>query len=561
MCGIAGYIYKNTETFVPKEKIQKMLKAIEHRGPDGYGIYTKGNVSFGMQRLAIIDKMEHTIPYFTYDGKMGIVYNGEVYNHNQIKRNLVIKDKLNYQSDAETVLYSIYEKGIRSSCCEFNGMFAFAVFEPTQNKMTIVRDKSGEKPLYYYEDNEKFLFASEIKAILAIVKPEYNYDILSYKAFEICCGKETLFKNIYTVEPGAYIEFVDGKIKEKTYWKVWDHQIEIPDNEYKIVRELTDLLEDAILLRTRNSVHEIGCLVSGGVDSALVACIAKPDYIYTGHYDINKSFDELYYAKLVANQINKELRIIRPTKEDYVKYQNTIIYYLDQPATWTSFNLFMVFKKASEEVKVIMSGEGADELFGGYHRYHLLNHDQKIFDLPALNEYHFLINKYYGSLESRYARLINRNPNQFDERNTQYIENIVKFYFCKVDGIINGMGLTDFFTSMQILLTMADRMSMFFHIENRSPFLDHRLIQYAFSLNDKYKIKNGITKYILKKVAQRIIPKEIVQRIDKRGFAAPVNIWFDWAKNGQYDRHGYRDSIFEIWKSIYFEKWPILEKS
>jgi len=552
MCGIAGYIYKNSDRIVSKENISKMLKAIEHRGPDGFGIYTKKNVSFGMQRLSIIDTIEHTIPYFTYNGQMGIVYNGEVYNHNQIRQNLLNKDKLKYESDAETVLYAIYEKGIHSSCSEFNGMYAFAVYEPAQNKMILVRDKSGEKPLYYYEDNEKFLFASEIKAILTVVEPQYNYDIKSYKAFEICCGKETLFKNIYSIEPGAYIEFSHGHVKAHDYWKVWDHRIEIPDNENKIVNNLTELLEDSILLRKQNSAHEIGCLVSGGVDSALVACIAKPDYIYTGNYDINKSYDELHYAKLVAEQINKELRIIRPTKEDYIKYQDKIIYYLDQPATWTSFNLFMVFKKASEKVKVVMSGEGADELFGGYHRYHLLNHDQKIFELQALNEYHYLINKYYGSLESRYAKLINRNPNQFDDENNKYIENIVKLYFSKVDGIISGMGLTDFFTSMQILLTMADRMSMVFHIENRSPFLDHRLIQYAFSLNDKYKIKDGITKYILKKVAKKIIPGKIVERIDKRGFVAPVNIWFNWSKNGQYDRLGYRKSVFDIWKKIYF---------
>jgi asparagine synthase (glutamine-hydrolysing) len=214
----------------------------------------------------------------------------------------------------------------------------------------------------------------------------------------------------------------------------------------------------------------------------------------------------------------------------------------------------MVLKRAREDIKVVLSGEGADEMFGGYHRYHLLNHDQKIFELRAMEKYHYLINKYYGSPESRYANLINRNDNQFDEEGRRYLLDVTGHYFGKAETVIHGMGLTDFYTSMQVLLTMADRMSMAFGIENRSPFLDHRVMQYAFSMPEKYKIKDGTTKYIIKKIAEKFIPREIVERIDKRGFVAPLNMWFGWGKGGKYSRSEYRQSVYDDWKRIFFAK-------
>ena len=527
------------------------MAALAHRGPDGDGIFLNAHFGMGMCRLSIIDTKKHKIPYSNEDGCLHLAYNGEVYNHKDIKRNFKENHRILNGSDAETVLHGWEEKGI-SMLYDLNGMYAFALYDQRKNKLTLVRDKSGEKPLYYHEDNEKLVFASEIKAIIRVIKPEINPNPVSYRCFEIPCGRETLFKNIYAIEPGEYLECDNGRVSIHSYWKIWDHLIDVKDDEKKIVSDLTDLLEDAILLRKENSAHQIGCMVSGGVDSALVACICKPDFIYTGNYDINDDFDELRYAQLVAKKINRELIIIKPTKEDYLKYKDTILYHLDMPATWTSFNLYMVLKKARQDIKVILSGEGADEMFGGYHRYHLLNHDQKIFELRAMEKYDYLINKYYGTPESRYTRLINRNENQFDEEGQRYLHQLTEHYFKKAGTVIHGMGLTDFYTTMQILLTMPDRMSMAFGLENRSPFLDHRLLQYAFSMPEKYKIKDGITKYIIKKIAEKFIPLEIVQRIDKRGFVAPLNVWFGWGKDGKYSRTEYKKAIYDDWKQIFF---------
>ena len=553
MCGIAGIFYKSKERKARPETVGRMLGVLAHRGPDGAGVYVDGPFGMGMCRLSIIDEKEHRMPYVNEDGRLRMAYNGEVYNHRDLLAGLEQEHRIVEGSDGETVLHGWEEKGI-SLLDDLNGMYAFAIYDRERKELTLARDKAGEKPLYYYEDSEVFVFASEIKAILAVARPEINPTPVSYRCFEFTSGSETLFKDVHALEPGDYLTHRDGRTSVRSYWKIWDHLIEVKDDEKRILSDLTDLLVDAILLRKENSSHRIGCMVSGGVDSALVACLCEPDYIYTGNYDISEEFDELPYALRVAEKIGRDLVIVRPTREDYLQYKDAILYHLDMPATWTSFNLFMVLRRASRDIRVVLSGEGADELFGGYHRYHLLNHDQKIYELQAMEKYHFLIQKYYGSPEERYAKLVNRNENQFDEEGQRYLIDLIEDYFSRTDGVIHGMGLTDFYTTMQVLLTMADRMSMAFGIENRSPFLDHRLLQYAFSMPEKYKIKDGTTKYIVKKIAEKFIPEEIVNRIDKRGFVAPLNIWFGWGKDGKYSRNEYRNAVYEDWKRIFFGK-------
>lgn len=551
MCGIVGIIYADENREVSHALMEEALLALNHRGPDGKGVYIKKNVGIGMARLAIIDKEEHQLPYCNEDASVYLAYNGEIYNYEDIRGKLKERHEIKFDSDTEIILHAWEEYGLEI-VKDFNGMYAFAVYDTKKEVLTLVRDKVGEKPLYYYVDESKLIFASEIKAIFKLAQLEINTNAVSYRAFEFCCGKETLYKDTYCLEPGEALIYKKGKIDLQKYWKIYDNLITVKDDENQIVRDLTDLLEDAVLLRKKNNVHGFGCLVSGGVDSALMACISKPDYIYTGHYDIDDNFNELYYAELVAKQLKRDLIIVKPQKDDYLKYKDHILFHLDMPCTWTSFNMFMVLKRAKEDIKVVLSGEGVDELFGGYHRYHLLNHDQKIYELKAMEKYNYLIQKYYGTPESRYTKLINRNVNQFDEESNRYLFDMTSYYFSKTESPIHGMGFVDFYTTMQVLLKMADNMSMASSIENRSPFLDYRLVQYAFSLPDKYKINDGITKYIIKKIARKIIPKEIADRIDKRGFAAPINLWFNWGANGQYGREQYKESIYSDWKKVFF---------
>jgi asparagine synthase (glutamine-hydrolysing) len=544
MCGIAGFI-NNEPREHSEARIEKMLESIAHRGPDQneFGIFN--NVTLGMNRLSIVCAKEDSIPYTDVSGRYSVVYNGEIYNHDDIRRTL--KYRFTTPSDAETVLANFIEKGV-ASFNDYNGMYAFALYDSYEDKLYLVRDKVGEKPLYYTHKGKMFLFASEIKTLLLEVDANY-FDALSYKAYEFVVGEETLFEGIESILPGEYLIVNSGKVYKHVYWKIWDNIEPLEDNENKILSNLAELLEDSILLRTKNCAHEYGAFVSGGIDSSLVACIAKPDFLLTAHYDYS-DFDELDYAKLVANQLGKELCIVTPTKEDFLRTQDEIAYHLDTPCTWTSFTLYRLMEEAkSNGMKVMMTGDGADEVFGGYHRYHLLHHDEQIHKLEAMQQYSFMINKYYGSTAERYSKLVNRYENIYDENVQRYVlSQTEKYIGHSANDIVHGMGMHDFYTTMQVLLQMSDRMSMAFAIENRAPFLDHRLIEFAFSMPSKYKINNGITKWALKEVARKFIPKEIVDRIDKRGFSAPVNKWFEWDKQGKYNRNGYKQLAFEDWK-------------
>lgn len=528
-----------------------MLKAMAHRGPDQDGVSTRDHVTLGMVRLSIIDREKHEIPYEASDGSAVIVYNGEIYNHEDIRRLCKRKADLKTGSDAETVLYHYLEKGV-DSFSDYNGMFAFALYDARKGDLYIVRDRTGEKPLYYTRTGSYFAFASEMKALVTLTGPAVNDRCISYEAYEFNTGEETLFKDIQTLMPGEYIKIDrDCRATKHTYWKIWDNLIDLPDNLGRIESRLTDLLVDAIELRTKNCVHRYGVFVSGGVDSALVACIAKPDYVYTCHYTV-EGYDELEYAKIVARKIRKKLVIVSPTSEDFQRTREKIIYHLDTPCTWTSFSLWMLLERAHKDIKVVLSGDGADEIFSGYHRYHLLHHDEQVRRLKALEQYSYLIDRYYGSAAERYARLVNRCENRYDKKVIKYLEKTIQYYFSKMNGdYIHAMGVCDFYTTMQELLQFADRINMAFSVENRSPFLDYRLIQFAFSMPSKYKIKDGVTKWMLKRIAKKFIPRQIAERIDKRGFSAPVNKWFGWGKNGAYDRSDYKKLVYNDWLKVF----------
>jgi len=549
VCGIAGFISKNKK-YNHTQIVSRMLNSISYRGPDQGGIKTYGDVTLGMVRLSIVDKEIHNIPYEDANKKYAIIYNGEIYNHDDLRNLLNNKYEFNTNSDAETALYNYIEKGVYSFN-DYNGMYAFAIYDNLKKTTYLVRDKTGEKPLYYVKGRDYFAFASEIKCLFEVVEPEFNEHAISYDAYEFTVGAETLFKNIYSLEPGEYLEITEGNYSKHEYWKLWDNLIEIEDNEKKIIKQLSELVEDSILLRTKNCVYEFGCFVSGGLDSALIASIAKPDYIYTVHYDYD-DFNELEYAKLLAKKMKKELIVVIPNKEDFLRTREKIAFHLDTPCTWTSFSLWMLLERAKKDVRVVMTGDGADETFSGYHRYLLLYHDEQIKKLETMSKYSYLINKYYGSPIERYLKLINRCENQFDNKVNTYLENSIRYFFDKVNGdIVHSMGLNDFYTTMQVLLQMSDRLCMAFSIENRSPFLDYRLVQFGFSMPSKYKIRDGIPKWALKEVAKKFIPMEIVQRIDKRGFSAPVNRWFEWDKNGKYNRNTYKNIVFDDWRKVF----------
>lgn len=550
MCGIAGFISANKD-YNAGQIVSDMLNRMPYRGPDQTNVKTYRDVTLGMLRLSIIDKETHTIPYEDKSGNFAMVYNGEIYNHDQIRNTLASKYTFKTNSDAETALYNYIHAGTKAFN-DYNGMYAFAVYNGLEDATYVVRDKAGEKPLYYTTGKDYLAFSSEIKCLLGLVKPEFDKEAISYQAYEFVTGKQTLFRNIYCLEPGEYLKCNGKAWTVYSYWKIWDNLIEVPDDRKKLLSALSELIEDAIHLRTKNAVHQFGCFVSGGIDSSLVACISKPDFLYYLHYDYD-DFDELHYAQLVAKKIKRDLIIVTPDKKDFERTRERITYHLDTPCTWTSFSLWMLIERAAKDLKIVMTGDGADEIFAGYHRYHLLHHDEQIHRLQAMKQYSYLIDRYYGSPVDRYVKLVNRSENQYDETVINYLREDIGAYFERANrDVIHSMGINDFYTTMQVLLQMSDRLCMAFSIENRSPFLDYRVIQFGFSMPSKYKIKDGVTKWALKEVAKKFIPKEIVKRIDKRGFSAPVNRWFKWDRHGKYDRSSYRKLVLADWQKVFF---------
>ncbi|GAB6041605.1 asparagine synthase (glutamine-hydrolyzing) [Endothiovibrio diazotrophicus] len=562
MCGIAGYFGRlPDEDNYRRSVVNRMLELIRHRGPDDQGAWACEEAGVGMVRLSIIDRDDHEIPYFNEDRSVALVFNGEIYNHQALRAQFKHAHRFANNSDTETLVHAYEEWGM-GMLDKLNGMYAIAVYDARLRKLFVARDVAGEKPLYYAERDGILYFASEVKSLLPYVPPKANDSCLAYHAFEICCDRETLFEGIHSVLPGEYLEVSAGGVKRVTYWRVEDHRVELPDDLDTLERMLTDLVVDCVEVRTQNSSYDYASLLSGGVDSSLLACIAKPEYLFTVTYDVGDEFNELRYAQEVADHIGRELHIVRPTREDFEAYREEIMWFLDYPCTWTSFNEYVLLKEVAKKTRVTITGEGVDELFGGYHRYHLLNHDQKIFELEAMENYSFLINKYYGSPAERYGRLINRAENPFDPRVQEYLRSCVEGPFATFPGVISAMGLVDYYTSMQVLLQMADRMNMAFSIENRAPFLDPRLIQFAYSLPDKYKINDGVTKWLFKKVAGKFVPDAVVKRKNKMGFLSPINVWYRMDNSGQlYDRSMYRQMVFEDWNNVFFQKRRFLVPS
>lgn len=556
MCGIAGvYYFDNAPAKGETERrVEAMLDTIHHRGPDQFGVKQTGKATLGMNRLAIVNFHKETIPYENEPETMSLVFNGQFYNYKSYEPSLRRKYRYKNESDTETLLHCFEEYGVEF-LDDLNGMYAIALYDSEKDELLLVRDKAGEKFLYYYEDHEKVVFASEIKAILTMVSAREN-ECMAYEMFEACMGADTLFDKIKLIEPGHFLRFRGRRKEVVHYWNLFERLIDVPDDLATIEKELTDLIVDAVETRTATQTYPYGCLVSGGVDSALLACIRKPDFLYTAtyrQYGYGEAYDELDYARAVADHIGKEMEVIQPTKEDYEAYREQIAYHLDTPATWTSFNYFMVFREVAKSTRVALMGEGVDEIFGGYHRYHFLHHDQGILQLEALKNYDYLIGKYYGNPADRYIRLINRSEKIEIEKYYNYMDSIVHPYFDNLKDVVHAMGAFDFYNTMQIIVQMSDRMSMAHSVESRSPFLDHRLIQYGFSMPGKYKIHNGTTKYIIKKIAAKFVPACIVERKDKRGFIAPINKWYGFDKSrNQFDRAGYRNMAYADWKKAFF---------
>ena len=543
MCGITGFINNKEDK---KDIIKKMADKIAHRGPDGEGYYVDKNVALAHRRLAIIDLNTGSQPMYNKDKSLVIVFNGEIYNFLEIKDELKKKGyTFESKSDTEVIIYGYQEWG-DDVVNHLRGMYAFALYDINNEKLFMARDKWGIKPLYYGMFNDTFMFGSEIKSFLEHpdFKKELNTDILSaYLCFNSTPTTETFFKGVYRLEPGHTLTFKNKKIDIKKFF-----QIDISPKEQdmnKIVKDIQEAMKNSVEYHQISDV-EVGSFLSSGIDSSYLVSLARPDKTYTVGYD-NPKYDEISYAKDLTDKLGISNTSKKITKEEYINNFEKIMYYMDEPlADPSAIALYFVAEIASRDVKVVMSGEGADEFFGGYGTYledisqswymkipYFIRHAAAMVakilpDVRGLNfiyrrgqhleDYNIGLGRVFRDEE---ARKIVKVGNQIHTKSI-----VAPYYndYKEKDDTSKRQVIDYYFWLVKDFLHAVDRNTMMFSLEARTPFLDDKVYEVAKNLPFNAKINSETTKPALRNAAKDFIPNESYKK-KKLGFPVPLREW------------------------------------
>ena len=544
MCGFVGFVDKAKN----KKKIVKdMADIIVHRGPDSDGYYVDDECALGFRRLSIIDLDGGSQPIYNEEKDKVIVFNGEIYNYKEIREDLIEKGhKFSTSSDTEVVLHG-YEEYSEKILDKLRGMFAFIIYDTKDNSVFGVRDFYGIKPLYYYKTDEEFMFGSEIKSFLGHpdFKKELNRDMLKqYLTFQYSVGEDTFFKNVYKLRPGHYFKYKDGKLDIKKYY-----ELKIESDDSKSLEEWKDIIRKELnesLIYHKVSDVEVGSFLSSGVDSSIVATLSNVDKTFTVGYD-NKKYSEIDYAKELSEKIKVKNISKKISKDEYFGKFSLIQYHMDEPlADPSAAALYFVANTASKHVKVALSGEGADEIFGGYNIYHEpysvswynkipypIRRFVGILAYPLRNHtgFNFLVRR-SRKLEDRYVgNAFIFEPSEANkilsyEDNSNFKE-LTKPYYEKIKnyGDVEKMQYIDFnFWLIGDILLKADKMSMANSLEVRVPFLDRCLISNVISIPSKYKIVGNETKYAFRQVCKETLDSKWADK-KKLGFPVPIREW------------------------------------
>lgn len=577
MCGIYGIIrpYERVNEY----ELQLMGERLNHRGPDAEGIYLDGQVGLGHKRLSIIDVSNGKQPMTNEDETVWIVFNGCIYNFLELRQELLQKGhKIRTYSDTEVIIHAYEEYG-KDCVNRFNGMFSFVIWDKRKGKIFAARDRFGIKPFYYSTENDQFVFASEIKSILALTPSlrEVNRNGLKdYLVFQYTLADKTLFKGIKKLQPG-HCMMIDVqsplRMEMEQYWD-FNFQYDLYHTEDYFVDKVRFLLEDAVKIRLRSDVP-LGAHLSGGLDSSTVACFASSLLegtqlqTFTGSFRDSKDYDETDHAKLVAGHIGAHYHEIFPSSQDFAKSIHEIIYYLDEPGAGPGvFPQYMVSKLASEHVKVVLGGQGGDEIFAGYARYLVAYLEEclkgaitetadnaqfvatlssMIPNLNLLKNYqpmlqHFFRDGLFGPQDERYYRLIDRSEGMRSVFHPDLFN--ADQGYCVFDDyqkIFNGSNATSYLdkmlyfdvkASLPALLHVEDRTSMAASLESRLPLLDYRIIELVATIPPIIKFQAGKSKNVLKKAVKNHVPDPIIHRKDKMGFPVPLNEWYQKDLNG-----------------------------
>jgi len=576
MCGIAGFVSLVAGPYCGAvTALRAMSSLISHRGPDGDGEWLSADSRIGLvhRRLAIIDLSPSGAQPMRGQNGTVITYNGEIYNYVELREELSAHWTFRSSSDTEVIL-AAYDRWGDDCVSRLRGMFAFAIWDEKDQKLFAARDRFGIKPFYYSEQGGRLFFASEAKALLpflADIRTDSSA-LAEYLTFQYTIGAATLFEGVASLPPGHTLTVAGGKIAMRRYWDVqydvdFDHSPRYFENRFK------ELLSDSMNIHLRSDVP-IGGYVSGGLDSSLVALLAsrhdqRNRRAFHGRFMEYPGYDESRYAREVADRANMTLHTADITGEDFGRTLNKVIYHLDFPVAGPgSFPQYMVSELAARHVKVVLGGQGGDELLGGYARYLVAYFEQCIKaamegtyqrgnyvvtiesivpNLGLLREYKPMIKEFwrdglFEDIDRRYFRLVDRSTDMVGEVDWSSLDKSRVFeafraIFNNQDNVrkeayFDKMTHFDFKCLLPALLQVEDRMSMAHGLESRVPLLDHPLVEFLATVPADVKFKGGQMKQLMKTVYQDTLPKEILERRDKMGFPVPLKEWFEGPLEG-----------------------------
>ena len=566
MCGISGFLHYDKLRTASSATIKKMNDVLSHRGPDGEGFYIENNLALGHRRLSIIDLNTGEQPMYSDDGKIVLVFNGEIYNYLELKEELV-KLGHNFSTTSDTeVIINAYKTWGTDCQNHFNGMWAFALWDDTKKTLFISRDRIGEKPLYYSNFDNTFIFGSEIKAITAYGVPKKPRVELTglYLILSFIPAPYTFFEHIHQLMPGRFLLINEEGIKEKTYWTLPDiSEKDIIKNKVFIEKEFASLFNDSVKIRMRSDVS-FGAFLSGGLDSSCVVSTmanhtSKPIQTFTMGFE-NKQFDERHLAKLVAEKFKTIHHEGIVSSEHFDESLNKVLYHYDDPfGDASAIPTGHISAYAARYVKMVLTGDGGDEVLSGYTTFQgekfanqyqqlpgplrkLLPKLVKGIAMPLRGNLRYKLNRVSKVLDSSNQtfedRLLTKKCRTSPEIILRMISDETKSisFFDFYNDTMKDCRFTDPFYKLMYwqhkvtlpgdMLTKVDRMSMAHSIETRVPFLDHRIIELLFGVHKNIKTKGYINKLILRNaIANHSLPKELLSA-PKKGFSVPLRDWF-----------------------------------
>lgn len=615
MCGIAGFVSLIPGGAGNRSLLERMTGVIAHRGPDADGFFVDDHAALGHRRLSIVDVATGGQPMFNEDQSLVIVYNGEIFNHAGVRPELETAGHrfATDHSDTETLIHG-YEQWGPAMLEHFRGMFAFAMWDRKSKRFFAARDRLGIKPFYYYWDGKTFVFGSEIKVLLEHPAVSVGFDdshVAEILGFGFISSEKTMFRNIRKLMPGHHLtlDVQSGRLEIVQYWDVPDPSAQPAEkhSDEDWIRETRRRLEETVRMRLMSDVP-LGMFLSGGVDSSAIAALIRkmvptgPVKTFSVGY-AEQQYSELAYAAQVASAIGTEHREVRVSMEDFFNSLPRLIWHEDEPIAWpSSVSLHFVSKLAAEHVKVVLTGEGSDELFGGYERYrwNLLNQ-------RALNVYRAVpgglrrsIRSFVASSSLIRADLRRKIGHTFvgceDSVESIYLDsfyvafphsdpsaysNFLNYYNRRPNSdLLPRMLYADQKTYLVELLMKQDQMSMSASIESRVPFLDHQFVEFSTRIPAHLKIRGNTQKYVFKKAVEDLLPPEITHR-KKMGFPTPIRQWllteratplFDSlrdpngfiaayvdraAVNGLIERHlrNQEDATDRLWRLLNLQLW------